>query len=107
MNFKNKQVLLQKLGYPSFIDPIDNKFFYHTEKNSRSNVFNKKQEYNLVFVFRFDDTDKIIESNVFDLNKNVEINLVNDETANEIIKRGLLEKVFGGVGNQTNLPTTP
>ena len=44
MNFKNKQVLLQKLGYPSFIDPIDKKFFYHTEKNSRSNVFNKKQE---------------------------------------------------------------
>mgnify|MGYP001244089989 CR=1 FL=1 len=107
MNFKNKQVLLQKLGYPSFIDPIDKKFFYHTEKSSRSTVFNKKQEYNLVFVFKFDEEDTIIESNVFDLNKNEEINLVNNETSNEIIKRGLLEKVFGGVGNNTNLPTTP
>ena len=30
-----------------------------------------------------------------------------NKTSNEIIKRGLLEKIFGGVGPQQELPTTP
>ena len=30
-----------------------------------------------------------------------------DKTSNEIIQRGLLEKIFGGVGTQQELPTTP
>ena len=30
-----------------------------------------------------------------------------DKTSNEIVKRGLLEKIFGGVGTQQELPTTP
>ena len=30
-----------------------------------------------------------------------------EDNSNEIIKRGLLEKVFGGVGTQQELPTTP
>ena len=35
------------------------------------------------------------------------IKLADDKTSNEIIKRGLLEKIFGGVGTQQELPTTP
>ena len=30
-----------------------------------------------------------------------------NKTSNEIIKRGLLEKIFGGVGTQQELPTSP
>jgi len=30
-----------------------------------------------------------------------------DKTSNEIVKRGLLEKIFGGVGTRQELPTTP
>ena len=30
-----------------------------------------------------------------------------DKTSNEIVRRGLLEKIFGGVGTQQELPTTP
>ena len=28
LNFENKKNLILKMGYPSFIDPIENKFFY-------------------------------------------------------------------------------
>ena len=38
-------------------------------------------------------------------NKN-EISLAKDETSNNIVERGLIEKIFGGVGPQ-QLPTTP
>ena len=37
----------------------------------------------------------------------IRINLSDDKTSNEIVKRGLLEKIFGGVGAQQELPTTP
>ena len=36
-----------------------------------------------------------------------DIKLSKDKTTNEIVKRGLLEKIFGGVGTQQELPTTP
>ena len=31
INFENKNKLISKLGYPSYIDPIENKFFYISE----------------------------------------------------------------------------
>ena len=33
--------------------------------------------------------------------------LILDKTSNELIKRGLLERIFGGVGTQQELPTSP
>ena len=35
------------------------------------------------------------------------IKFSDDKTSNQIVKRGLLEKIFGGVGPQQELPTTP
>ena len=35
------------------------------------------------------------------------IKFSDDKTTNEVVKRGLLEKIFGGVGTQQELPTTP
>ena len=38
---------------------------------------------------------------------NLERRFSGDKTSNEIVKRGLLEKIFGGVGTQQELPTAP
>ena len=107
INFKNKQKLIEKIGNPSFIDPIENKYFYYSKKTDKKSIFNKKTMYDFVFVFEFDETNKIVSSKVYDLKNRENINLVNDETDNEVVKRGLLERIFGGVGPQQGLPTTP
>ena len=60
-----------------------------------------------MFVFKIDSNDQIVESKVFDIKEIENIKFSNDKTSNEIVKRGLLEKVFGGVGTQQQLPTTP
>ncbi len=107
INFKNKDNLVDKFGMPSYVDPISNKFFYYSEKQQKKSIFNKKTFYSYIFVFEFDKDDNIIYSKAFDLSNNQSVNLVKDETSSEIIKRGLLEKVFGGVGPQSEIPTTP
>tara|TARA_Y100001935_G_scaffold245187_1_gene238492 strand:+ start:353 stop:781 length:429 start_codon:yes stop_codon:yes gene_type:complete len=107
INFENKESLVDKLGSPSYIDPISNKFFYYSEKQQKKSIFNKKTDYSYIFVFEFDREDKIIYSKVFDLTNRQNIDLIKEETSSEIIKRGLLEKIFGGVGPDTNLPTSP
>ena len=107
INFENKENLVDKLGSPSYIDPISNKFFYYSEKQQKKSIFNKKTDYSYIFVFEFDREDKIIYSKVFDLTNRQNIDLIKEETSSEIIKRGLLEKIFGGVGPDTNLPTSP
>ena len=107
INFENKENLVDKLGSPSYIDPISNKFFYYSEKQQKKSIFNKKTDYSYIFVFEFNNEDKIIYSKVFDLTNRQNIDLIKEETSSEIIKRGLLEKIFGGVGPQSDLPTTP
>ena len=107
INFENKENLISKLGYPSYIDPIQNKFFYFSEKSKKKSVFRKKIEYSYIFVFDLDDDEKIINTKVFDIKEIENINFTNDKTSNTLIKRGLLERIFGGVGIQQDLPTTP
>ena len=107
INFKNKEKLISKLGYPSYIDPIENKFFYFSEKSEKKSIFKKEIKYSYVFVFKIDENDEIIETKVFNTKDINNIKFSNDKTSNEIVKRGLLEKIFGGVGTQQELPTTP
>jgi len=108
INFKNKEILTAKLGVPSFVDPIENKYFYHSEKNQKKSIFGKKTSYNFIFVFEFNEYDKIVNSSVYDLTKSKNnIDFIKDETKSEVVRRGLIEKVFGGVGAQQELPTTP
>ena len=107
INFENKEKLISKLGFPSYIDPIENKFFYFSEVSEKKSILKKKIKYSYVFVFKIDENDQIVETNVYNT-KNIEsIKFSEDKTSNEIIKRGLLEKIFGGVGTQQELPTTP
>ena len=107
INFENKNKLISKLGYPSYIDPIENKFFYYSEVSEKKSILKKEIKYSYVFVFRINENDQIVETNVYNT-KNIEsIKFSEDKTSNEIIKRGLIEKIFGGVGTQQELPTTP
>ena len=107
INFTNKDNLISKLGNPSYVDPIENKFFYFSEKSEKKSIFKKKIKYSYIFVFEIDEDDQIINSEVFDIKDIKSIKLSNDNTTNQIVKRGLLEKIFGGVGTQGELPTTP
>ena len=107
INFTNKEKLISKLGTPSYIDPIENKFFYFSEKSEKKSIFNKEVKYSFVFVFKIDENDKIINSQVFNIKDIKDVKLSKDKTSNELIQRGLLEKIFGGVGTQQELPTTP
>ncbi len=107
IDFKNKEKLISKLGYPSYIDPIENKFFYFSEKSKKKSIFKKDVKYSYVFVFKLDENNKITNSKVYNTKELKNIKFSDDKTSNEIIKRGLLEKIFGGVGTQQELPTTP
>ena len=107
INFQNKENLLISLGSPSYIDPVTNKYFYYAEKEEKKSVFNKKINYSYIFVFEFNNFDQIISSKVYDLKNKKDINLIEDETDSDVIKRGIIEKMFGGVGPQQELSTSP
>ena len=104
INFTNQKNLINNFGYPSYIDPINNKYFYYAEMEQKKSAFKKKLNYSIVFVFEFDENNNIKNSKVYDLNEKNEFNVINEITENEIIKRGLLEKIFGGVGPQQEIP---
>ena len=107
INFENKNNLISKLGYPSYIDPIENKFFYYSEVSEKKSIFKKEIKYSYVFVFKIDENNQIVESKVYNTKDIESIKFSDDKTSNEIVKRGLLEKIFGGVGTQQELPTSP
>ena len=107
INFTNKEKLISSLGKPSYIDPIDKKYFYFSEKSQKRSVFKKQIEYSYVFVFELDGNDNIINSSVYNIKDLKNIQLSNEKTSNEIVDRGLLEKIFGGVGTQQEIPTSP
>ena len=107
INFTNKEKLISKLGNPSYIDPIENKFFYFSEKSEKKSIFKKNIEYSYVFVFNIDKEGLITETKVYNTKEIKNINFSKDKTSNEIVKRGLLERIFGGVGAQQELPTSP
>ena len=106
IDFKNKEKLVNILGMPSYIDPIEKKFFYFTEKKEKKTILNKETNYSYIFVFKFNERDIIIEQNVYNLSNPKEVELITEETENNLIQRGLIEKVFGGVGPQQELPTS-
>ena len=105
LNISNKNYLVKNFGQPSFIDPIENKYFYYSEKTKENNFFSKKKEYSYIFVFKFDQNDDVVEKKVLNLNELQKTKINNIRTTNQIIERGLIEKIFGGVGTQ-KVPST-
>ena len=107
LNFENKENLLNQFGFPSYIDPISNKYFYFSEKKEKKSIFRTKINYSYVFVFEFDPSDKLIKSKVYDLKDKKNIKFIEEETPNEVIKRGIIERMFGGVGPQQQISNSP
>ena len=105
LNISNKINLVKNLGEPSFIDPIENKYFYYSEKTKEENFFSKKKEYSYIFVFEFDQNENVIGKKVLNLNELQTTKINKMRTSNEVIKRGFIEKIFGGVGTQ-KVPNT-
>ena len=100
LNISNKNKLVENFGQPSFIDPIENKYFYYSEKIKEDNFFSKKKEYSYIFVFEFDQNNDVIGKKVLNLNEVEKIKINKMKTSNEVVKRGLIERIFGGVGTQ-------
>ena len=100
LDLSNKKKLLQNFGQPSFIDPIEKKFFYYSEKQREINFFSNKNEYNYLFVFTFDKNERVIEKKVLNLNNIEKVKINKMKTKNNIVERGLIEKIFGGVGTK-------
>ena len=98
LNIQNKKQLLEKFGKPSYIDTILNKYFYYTEKNKSKNFYSNNIEYSYLFVFELDQENNVTDSVSINLLNNKNKLFINKETKNNIIERGLIEKVFGGVG---------
>ena len=103
----NKNELINKFGQPSYVDNLSNKFFYFTEKRKETNFYNKKIEYSYLFVFEFNDKDKIVNSESFDLLKEKNHKYRKIQTSNNIINRGLLETIFGGIGTDPMSTNSP
>ena len=97
-NLNTKNEVISNLGNPSFIDPIEKKYFYFSEKIMTKNYFNKKIDNRILIVFNFNDEDKIIDVKKFDLNNEKNIKIVKKTTSQELISQGLIEKLFGGIG---------
>ena len=104
---KNKNQLINKLGKPSYIDPIEDKYFYYSEKKIYKNFFDKKMVSRILLVFEFNLEEKIKSINVYNLEDEKDIAIVKEKTQNNLIKRGLIEKIFGGVGKVQELPNNP
>jgi outer membrane protein assembly factor BamE (lipoprotein component of BamABCDE complex) len=102
----NKNELINKFGKPSYIDNLSNKYFYFTEKKKETNFYNNKIEYSYLFVFEIDNNDKIVNSESINLLKEKNHKYRKIQTSNNIIKRGLLETIFGGIGTNP-MPNSP
>jgi hypothetical protein len=102
----NKNELINKFGQPSYIDSLSNKYFYFTEKKKETNFFDNKIEYSYLFVFEVNDNDKIVKSESINLLKEKNHKYLKIQTSNNIIKRGLLESIFGGIGAKP-MPNSP
>ena len=106
LKISNKSELISKFGQPSYIDNLSNKYFYFTEKKKEMNFYNKKIEYSYLFVFEINDNDIIVKSETINLLQEKNHKYRKVQTSNNIIKRGLLETIFGGIGANP-MPNSP
>ena len=106
LEINNKNDLLKLLGQPNYIDPIENNFYYFSEKNISKNSLIKKTVDRLILVYYFDNENNIINTKKFNLDNEKKIDISENRIKNDLIKKGLIEKIFGGVSAQPSIPTT-
>ena len=103
-NLFNEKDVLKNLGKPNYIDPIEKKYYYFSEKKQTKNFFQNEITSSKMIVFLFNKNNEIISIDQFNLEDIQNIKYIEDKTSNQLINKGLIEKIFGGVGN--NLPQT-
>ena len=96
---KNKEEVINILGNPNFIDPIEKKYYYFSEKKNIKNFFKQKITNRTMLVFIFNENETIELISQYALDDEQDIEYIKEKTPNELIERGLIEKIFGGVGN--------
>ena len=95
---KNKEEVIDELGIPNFIDPIEKKYYYFSEKIYVKNFYKQKTINRIMVVFIFNENETIKLISQYDLNDEQDVKNIKESTPNVLIKRGLLRKIFGGVG---------
>jgi outer membrane protein assembly factor BamE (lipoprotein component of BamABCDE complex) len=103
-NLSFKEEVINFLGEPNFIDPIEKKFFYYNEKKITKNFFDDYISERNLIVFHFNLDNSIKSINTYNLEDENQTQFVKQQTSNELIKQGLLEKIFGGVGKEPISP---
>ena len=103
---KNKEEVLIEFGEPNFIDFIDKKYFYFSEKKITKNFFDNKILSSNIIVFNFNDNDIITSIKYYDIEDKRNLKYLKKKTENNIMKRGYFEKIFGGIG-KNSLTDTP
>tara|TARA_B100001105_G_C22186208_1_gene354983 strand:- start:204 stop:605 length:402 start_codon:yes stop_codon:yes gene_type:complete len=101
---KNKEEVIDELGIPNFIDPIEKKYYYFSEKKYVKNFYKQKIINRIMVVFIFNENETIKLISQYDLNDEQDVKNIKESTPNELIKRGLIQKIFGGIGN--TVPST-
>ena len=104
VKLKNIEEVIDKLGNPNFIDPIEKKYYYFSEKKYVKNFFKQKISNRIIVVFIFNENETIKSVSQYDLNDKQDVKNIKESTPNELIKRGLIQKIFGGIGN--TVPST-
>ena len=111
-NFKydsllTKNQVISNLGQPNFIDPIENKYFYYFETTINKNFFSSRIDKRKMIVFNFKKNGSISSFKQYNLNQEQQIKFIKDKTKNNLVKRGLIEKIFGGIGRNPISNTSP
>ena len=99
-NIINKNQLIDKLGEPNYVDLIDNKYYYFSEKTVSKNFFNEKIKSRDMIVYNFDSNNNVVSVDSFNLNDEKKISVNKDKTLNNLSQKGIIERVFGGVGKR-------
>jgi len=103
----NKNQVTSYLGQPNFIDSIENKYYYFFEKKITKNFFNSKVDKRTVIVFRFEENGNVQTFNQYNLDQEQQIKFIKETTENNLVERGLIEKIFGGIGKKPLTSTSP
>ena len=97
-DFKNKEDVINELGNPNYIDPIEKKYYYYSEIKNITNFYKQSISNRTMIVVVFNENETIKMISEYDLNDEQDVKYIKDKTPNEIIKRGMIQKIFGGVG---------
>ena len=101
--FNTKSDIIENLGNPSYIDPIERKYYYFTEKFINKNFYNNKLDNRKLIVFNFNIDESINSLEEYDLSDQQKMKIISETTENNLLKKGLIENIFGGIGKG---PTT-